>query len=320
MMVEFYAVGLNRIKDWTLIDRPNNYLLSASHCWVPGKKQFRLAVSDMRDREAVDCFFLDSGGFQLFNKYGRYPFSCQELVRFASSIGVDCLAAMDYPTEGSDHRIRAKAGLSNKQRIQLSVENAIQMQDLLEDIPSKIRFYPVLQGYTVGEYVRCADLLKEVGLGEDYLAVGSVCVRKRIQEIRRILSTARREFPRARIHVFGLSVKTLRYPDVVQSIDSLDSLAWSSKSTKGYMYFWDEFAEKLRTVGLARVDLKKRQYQIQEKDGSIRERELTVLDKIQRYHIPSQSAFLISLRSYKQNIAFWTQRWEKRGPSLTSFF
>lgn len=317
-LIEFYAVGLNRIKEWELIDRPNNYLLSASHCWLPGSKKFRLLNSDMRNRSLVDLFFLDSGGFQLFNRFGKYPFSCVDLVNFATKINVDELASMDYPCEGADHPIKEGASLSNQERIQLSVDNALEMKTVLENVSSDITFYPVIQGYSLNEYLSCADKLKEQGLGETHLAIGSVCLRKRIKEIEPILTTIRKEFTRAKIHVFGLTVRSLRYPSIVHSINSIDSLAWSSKSTKGYMFLWDEFANKLRTVGLARIDLKKETYKIQQKDGSIQEKELTVLDRIKRYHIDSRSAFLISLRSYKRNIEYWSKKHNGYG-SLDKF-
>jgi hypothetical protein len=62
------------------------------------------------------------------------------------------------------------------------------------------------------------------------IAIGTVCKSKRKQHIVQILRAARAHFPDSHIHAFGLTLSYL--PDVKNTINSFDSMAWCFPRTK----------------------------------------------------------------------------------------
>jgi hypothetical protein len=120
-----------------------------------------------------------------------------------------------------DH-VLARTGLSLRTHQHLTVVDYLRLRDLDPELP----FIPVLQGQSITDYHRCADMYEERGVDLAALplvGVGSVCRRQHTVEVERIVrSLAARGY---KLHAFGAKVLGLaRYAD---AIASSDSASWS---------------------------------------------------------------------------------------------
>ncbi len=173
---------------------------------------------------ATGPWALDSGGFTELSMYGRWRTDARTYAaavrRYSEEIGqLDWAASQDWMVE---HAIRARTGASVRTHQQRTVANYLQLRDLAPELP----FLPPLQGDSVADYHRCADLYERHGVDLAALpriGVGSICRRQRSGEVEQIVrSLAARGL---RLHAFGAKVLGLtRYAD---TICSSDSLAWS---------------------------------------------------------------------------------------------
>ncbi|MFG2245500.1 hypothetical protein [Spirillospora sp. NPDC048823] len=177
---------------------------------------------------------LDSGGFTYLKDYGRFPISPHEYAaavrRYRDHIGrLDFAAPQDWMCEpeviagGWRGRLYfVGTGLSVAEHQRRTVASYLELRRLAPDLP----WIPVLQGWTLAEYARCADLYADAGVDLSALPVvglGSVCRRQSTTEIRDIVTVfARRGL---RLHAFG--VKTLGLGLYGHQIASADSMAWS---------------------------------------------------------------------------------------------
>jgi hypothetical protein len=191
-------------------------LISACRLWA-GKK-FRSWVGPRRDE-----LFLDSGGFSFFSHYQEYPFSIEQYVELARRENATYIATLDYPCEPLVFRAD---GDDNYKRIERSVKNAAKCLDSCSDL----NWVTVIQGYSLSEYRYCVQRLKDEDLLTDIMAVGSLCVRKKSSEVRRVLSTIAKLLPGTRLHGFGIDMRMLRDPVIRRLLYSTDSLAWHFKS------------------------------------------------------------------------------------------
>ena len=95
--------------------------------------------------------------------------------------------------------------LSVQEHQRRTVANLMQLREMAPDLP----FIPVLQGYTLPEYERCADLYAAAGIDlttEPLVGLGSVCRRQATKEAHAIVAALHRRGV-TRLHGFG--VKTL---------------------------------------------------------------------------------------------------------------
>lgn len=166
----------------------------------------------------------DSGGFSELSLYGRWQTDERGYVtalrRYATEIGrLEWAAPMDWMTES---HVLARTGLSLRTHQRRTVTNYLRLRELAPELP----IIPVLQGHSVADYHRCADLYERHGVNLRALplvGVGSICRRQQTKEVEQILrSLATRGY---RLHAFGAKVLGLgRYADVIASSDSA---AWS---------------------------------------------------------------------------------------------
>jgi hypothetical protein len=167
---------------------------------------------------------LDSGGFTELSLHGRWctgPRAYAAAVRrYAEEIGqLDWAAPQDWMVEGA---IRARTGLSLRTHQQRTVANYLELLELAPGLP----FIPVVQGDSVTDYQRCADLYQRHGVDLTALplvGVGSVCRRQHTAGVERIMrALAGRGL---RLHGFGVKVTGLaRY---AEAMVSADSASWS---------------------------------------------------------------------------------------------
>ena len=184
----------------------------------------RLARLKRKLPRAITPWALDSGGFTELSLHGGWRRDAQtyvsEVRRYRDEIGrLEWAAPMDWMCEPF---MVHKTGLTVAEHQGRTVVNYLELRDLAPDLP----FVPVLQGWTLDDYLRCADLYAMAGVDLAALptvGVGSVCRRQHASEIAWIVGTlAQRGL---RLHGFG--VKTLGLGIYARHLASADSMAWS---------------------------------------------------------------------------------------------
>jgi hypothetical protein len=188
----------------------------------------RLAARRRLPRAATG-WSLDSGGFTELRLHGCWQTSTSEYVaavqRYRDEIGgVEWAAPMDWMCEPF---MLAKTGLTIAVHQARTVANYLELRDLAPDLP----FIPVLQGWSLDDYRRCALLYERAGVDlatEPLVGVGSVCRRQATGEIEVIVHTL--ASLGLRLHGFGVKAGGLaRYADCLASADSL---AWSFEARR----------------------------------------------------------------------------------------
>ncbi len=209
--------------------------------------QVPLFVSDRRLRvyktlpRAATPWACDSGGFTELQKYGRWTVAPPEYVarlrRYRDEIGNLMWAApqdwmcepiiINGGTVGGQRFAGTHLSVAEHQR--RTVTNVAQLRDLAPDLP----IIPVVQGWTVADYLRCVDLyatLAGVDLTrEPLVGLGSVCRRQGTHCAGRIIAALHARGVH-RLHGFGF--KTLGLAADGALLTSADSMAWSDAARK----------------------------------------------------------------------------------------
>ena len=167
---------------------------------------------------------LDSGAFSELAQYGRWTFGPEAYVaavrRYRTQVGKLAWAApQDWMCEPF---ILAKTGLSVIEHQRLTVANYCALHRLAPDLP----LIPVLQGWTVKDYLRCRQMYRAVGIDlgkEPLVGLGSICRRQATDEIAQIVTT----LANLGLRLHGFGVKTAGLQRYGQYLASADSLAWS---------------------------------------------------------------------------------------------
>jgi len=168
---------------------------------------------------------LDSGGFTEIKRHGRWTITAAEYVaevrRYVEQIGMLAWAApMDWMCEPDQI---ARTGLSVIEHQRRTVANYIELRQLAPDLP----FVPVIQGWTVADYLRCVQMYADAGVDLAALPVvgiGSVCRRISPTAVWLVISALHAAGVR-NMHGFGVSASAL--PLVADMLVSSDSQAWS---------------------------------------------------------------------------------------------
>jgi hypothetical protein len=177
-----------------------------------------------KPKRALGSWALDSGGFTQIKDHGRFTFAAAEYVaavrRYRDEIGnLQWAAPMDWMCETP---MLAKTGLTVADHQARTVDNLLTLRGLAPELP----IIPVLQGYELDDYLRCADLYGQAGIDltvEPLVGVGSVCRRQATSEIERLL--LRLSDDGYRLHGFGVKKDGLSAYSHV--LTSADSMAWS---------------------------------------------------------------------------------------------
>jgi hypothetical protein len=223
-------------------------------CWYLGAHQpgwlgvagVRLFVSHRRLAgrrslpRAIAPWALDSGGFSELSLYGEWRTSPAEYVaavrRYDTEIGgLEWAAPQDWMCEPV---MLARTGLTVEQHQRRTVANFLRLRDLwggsdpdgLHDIaamPEHCAFMPVLQGWRLGDYLRCADMYDRAGVDLSHhpvVGLGSVCRRQGTAEIAHLVRRLRAELG---VDLHGFGVKTAGLRRFGGELLSADSMAWS---------------------------------------------------------------------------------------------
>lgn len=177
---------------------------------------------------------LDSGGFTELQRHGRWRIGPDAYIdavrRYRDEIGHLVWAApQDWMCEPIiinggrvGHQVFVGTHLTVAEHQRRTVENFVYLRNAAPDLP----FIPVLQGWTLDDYLACIELYEQAGVdltAYPVVGVGSVCRRQATGEIGDITGalTARG----LRLHGFGVKSQGLeRYSG---NLVSADSQAWS---------------------------------------------------------------------------------------------
>jgi hypothetical protein len=205
-----------------------------------------LMVSDRRLRaykrlpESAVSWALDSGGFTELQQYGRWTVTAASYAarvrRYRARIGhLTWAAPQDWMCEpiviagGRAGRVTfAGTGLTVDEHQRRTVGSVTELRAIAPDA----WWLPVLQGYTVDEYLRCAERYAAAGIdltAEPLVGLGSVCRRQATGEAEQII-TALHSAGITWLHGFG--IKTLGLYRYGHLLESADSLAWSDDARR----------------------------------------------------------------------------------------
>lgn len=188
-----------------------------------------VSVNRIRGRRkpiGAAAWIMDSGAFTELSRHGRYRHSVEEYAaeinRWASDPSLVAAVAQDYMCEPF---IIAKTSLSVEEHQRLTIER---YDALVKLVDPRIYVMPVLQGYTVADYLRHIDMYGDRLAPGAYVGVGSVCKRNTdVSAIEQILSAIKDRRPDLRLHGFGLKTTALSSGVVLELLESADSMAWS---------------------------------------------------------------------------------------------
>ena len=119
--------------------------------------------------------------------------------------------------------ITARTGFTVAEHQRRTVANFLTLRSLGPDLP----IVPVLQGWTITDYLHCADLYERAGISlaaEPLVGLGSVCRRQATTAVHTLI-TVLHERGITRLHGFGFKIQGLI--QCGHLLASADSMAWS---------------------------------------------------------------------------------------------
>jgi hypothetical protein len=170
---------------------------------------------------ACEAWALDSGGFTELDRHGGWQTTVEEYVeavaRYGEEVGRLAWAApMDWMCE--PHMLD-RTGLSVREHQERTVGNFLELR-------GRGPFVPVLQGWTLDDYLRCVGLYEEAGVdlrSEALVGLGTVCRRQDTREIAQVVG----ELASLGLSLHGFGMKSRGLARVGHLVASADSLAWS---------------------------------------------------------------------------------------------
>lgn len=205
------------------------YLGSHEPSWL-GRLGVPLFVSHrrlaLRHRfpEATAGWALDSGGFSELSMFGRWRTTpaayAAAITRYCDHIGhIDWAAPQDWMCEPW---IVAKTGRSVAEHQAATVASVLELRAQVDGVA----VIPVIQGWTLRDYLACVDRYHDAGLDlttEPVVGLGSVCRRQATTTIAAVV----RELASLGIALHGFGVKTHGLGTYARHLASADSMAWS---------------------------------------------------------------------------------------------
>jgi len=169
----------------------------------------------------IERLFIDSGGYTLLKSGKGHP-PMGEYATYLRRWQPDMYALRDYPCEPD---LLDDLGETVESHQQKTAEDHVEMLDMLGGLDGEP--VSVLQGWEIGDYLRCIEMFEDRDIPLRHVGVGSVCRRNAEHEIHRILKAIRRQLPDAHLHAFGVKTTVLNVTGVPELINSADSLAYS---------------------------------------------------------------------------------------------
>jgi len=164
-------------------------------------------------------WFLDSSAYTCITQFGKFNFSYGKYLSIVDLQEPKLFANMDWCCEPIALK---SSGLNVLQHIGHTIENGRQLIDY-----DRKRFVMVIQGWELKDYITCIDYCRDYGLLTNILGIGTVCCRKNPKELFDILLGIESALPDwCKLHCFGLSIDLLKYKEIFDRIDSIDTSAW----------------------------------------------------------------------------------------------
>ncbi|GAB4590115.1 deazapurine DNA modification protein DpdA family protein [Nocardia sp. IFM 10818] len=231
---------------------PRFYLGSNNPAWL-ARAGVPLCISDVRlERRvrlprAVAPWMLDSGAFSRLQYSGRWTITAAEYAdrvrRYRDTIGLLAVVSpMDEMCErpviyggtydgqtfvGTRQFIDPRGRLSYDELVAVHQHRTVENLCELRAIAPDLDFIPVLQGFTLAQYLRCIDFYRQAGIDltrEPLVGLGSICRRQNTAEIHRIVWAVRARGVH-RLHGYGIKIVGLRRYGHL--LTSADSVSWS---------------------------------------------------------------------------------------------
>lgn len=178
--------------------------------------------------ETIDHLFVDSGGYsQLHTHYG-YQSSDNEYLSYLAEHNPEWFVLRDYPCEPG---LLSQLNRTVRDHQQRTTEHHRRLLDAYSDRNLSANPVAVLQGWSPSQYLTHLDELRSEGVLTQYVAIGSLCRRHDTDTVARIIHQVRDALPsRHRLHAFGVKTSVLRYPRIVEALDSADSTAYDFRT------------------------------------------------------------------------------------------
>jgi len=192
--------------------------------------------------------FIDCGGYHhMMTGDGEYADSDEAYLRFLLKHRPALYALRDYPCEPD---LLAELGRTVEDQQRRTTDHHIALYEQVRGHSLADSAVAVLQGWTPQQYLSHLDDLRDHGLVTDRLAIGSVCRRGADQDIAEVILQVRDAVPdRVGLHAFGVKGSVLRFREVADALDSVDSAAydWSesrvpSERSNGESFTWRDSA------------------------------------------------------------------------------
>ncbi len=173
---------------------------------------------------------LDSGSFTELNLHNRWVTTEAEYIQdvrlFEQEIGrLEWVAPMDWMCEPF---MLEKTGLTVQDHQERTVSNYLRLRESLGTL-----VIPVLQGWTLDDYLRCWEMYHSAGVDLEWcetIGLGSVCRRQDTVEIGVIVRRLGEQLLGCQLHGFGVKLRGLEsFGDV---LGSADSMAWSYQARR----------------------------------------------------------------------------------------
>lgn len=168
-------------------------------------------------------FIMDSGGFTMISKYGKYIVSESEYISCIEKHSPLYAFCQDWMCESF---ILKKTGFSVRKHQQLTCDSYLS----LSSKSSKV--LPVLQGWNLQDYLDHMHMYLDNGVGFSKLfGLGSVCSRNSSPSlIASLIYGIKSRFPEIKLHGFGIKSQALSI--AYEMLESSDSMAWSYSGRK----------------------------------------------------------------------------------------
>jgi len=173
-------------------------------------------------------WIMDSGGFSELHLFGKYTFNVDQYLLGILRFKPTFFCSMDWTCEPSSLKATGKSLLEH---LTLSTQSHIVLRESVEKKNLLDRLMGCIQGYHADDYLLHIDMLREHGLLEDYMGIGTLCRRQKTAEIIPILRQIKQNLPsRVKLHGFGIKTTTLRNPAIYGLLNSCDSMSWSRQA------------------------------------------------------------------------------------------
>lgn len=175
--------------------------------------------------------FVDCGGYHhMMSGAGEYADSNEAYLRYLLKWRPHLYALRDYPCEPD---LLETLGRSVRDQQARTLDRHIELLDAVSGHSLADSAVSVVQGWTRGDYLRHLDQLRDHGCLTDYVAIGSVCRRGYDEDIAEVVLAVRDALPPGtKLHAFGVKGSVLRFREVADALDSVDSAAYDWKASR----------------------------------------------------------------------------------------